>query len=355
MVAAVNVMMSTHPKTLSKPDAKYDLVKFFLSLLVLAIHSELYPMVLYPWLRIAVPLFFVISSYFVFSKMHDAPADKQKQILKKFVARNLQLYLCWFVILLPATYYLRKNVFFTRDILSNVWELVKGFLFGSTFFASWFIMATVIGVLLVHLLCKWLRKDWLVFAVAAVAFVIVTLVSSYPSVLSGTALMTAVQKYSSVFGGITCSFPAALFWVFLGKLFAEQKLKFKSTAWLIVLIFVSGAALFAEWKFVISLNGSFNNDSYFLLAPLCTFLFLGVQKIKPMYWEPSVRFKRASTIIYVAHGSLLYPVSDIAARFLHIRTPLLSYVLTLSCCLFVYLVIELVIKKWPHKVLKMLY
>ena len=40
-----------------KYDSKYDMVKFILSLMVLAIHSALYPMVLYPWLRIAVRCF----------------------------------------------------------------------------------------------------------------------------------------------------------------------------------------------------------------------------------------------------------------------------------------------------------
>lgn len=86
-----------------KYDAKYDLIKFVLSLFVLAIHASVYPMGLFPWLRIAVPLFFMLSAYFVFSKLHSAPADQQKAILKNFVYRNLRLYLFWFVILLPLT------------------------------------------------------------------------------------------------------------------------------------------------------------------------------------------------------------------------------------------------------------
>ena len=86
-----------------KHDSKYDIVKFILSLLVLAIHSTLYPMVLYPWLRIAVPLFFMMSSYFLFSKLREASKDNHRAILRKFVVRNLQLYLCWFIILLPIT------------------------------------------------------------------------------------------------------------------------------------------------------------------------------------------------------------------------------------------------------------
>lgn len=36
----------------------FDVVKFCLALMVVAIHSKLFPMLLYPWLRLAVPLFF---------------------------------------------------------------------------------------------------------------------------------------------------------------------------------------------------------------------------------------------------------------------------------------------------------
>lgn len=44
-----------------------DLAKFVLAFFVVAIHTSFFPKYLYPWLRVAVPLFFIISS-FVFLK-----------------------------------------------------------------------------------------------------------------------------------------------------------------------------------------------------------------------------------------------------------------------------------------------
>lgn len=44
----------------------FDLAKFILAIFIIAIHSEFLPHILYPWLRIAVPLFFVISAYLFF-------------------------------------------------------------------------------------------------------------------------------------------------------------------------------------------------------------------------------------------------------------------------------------------------
>lgn len=342
-----------------KHDSKYDIVKFILSLLVLAIHSTLYPMVLYPWLRIAVPLFFIMSSYFLFSKLREAPKDNQRSILKKFVVRNLQLYLCWFIILLPITVYLRRNIWFSNSFFENVLIILKSIFFGSTFVASWFITATVIGSLIIYFLSKTLKNDFIVLLFSVIAFCFVTITSSYKSVIANTFLIVVIDKYIDFFGGLVCSFPAAIFWIFLGKIFAEEKIKIKSTGLLIILTICSCIALFVEWKFVISLDGSYNNDSYFMLAPLCILLFLGVEKIAPIYWKNSVYFKRASTIIYVAHGSLLPVVSKLTSIVFKVQTPLLSFVFTFIGCITIYTFVEIAIKKCRkhriNKTLKMLY
>lgn len=352
-------MKTTVSVSVPRNDAKYDLVKFFLSLLVLAMHATLYPMVLYPWLRIAVPMFFIMSSYFVFSKLREATKDNQKAILKKFVIRNLQLYLCWFIILSPMTVYLRKEAYFSNGFFENVLNILKSFLFGTTFIASWFIMASIIGVLIIYGLSKLLRNNYLVFLISFFAFCVVSLQSSYRNVIADTVLSDAINIYRDIFGGLVCSFPAALFWVFIGKLFAEQKINFKSNWVLGCLIFCSCIALFVEWKFVMSLNGSYDNDSYFMLAPLCILLFAGIQKIKPIYWKNSVYFKRASTIIYVSHGSLLPVVSKVIYIVFNIKVSLLSFIITFICCIVIYVFIEIVIKKCRNhrieKILKMLY
>lgn len=327
--------------------------------MVLAIHTPLFPMVLYPWLRIAVPLFFIMSSYFVFTKMRNASPDECKTILRKFVVRNLQLYLCWFLILLPLTLYLQRNVWFSQGFLENTINILQSILFGNTFVASWFIKATIIGVIIVYLLSKKLKCNRLMFFVSLFAFCIVTLASSYTAVIGETFVGTAINTYVDFFGGMVCSFPAAIFWVYVGKLFAEQKIKIQPLWLLICLIICSCIALFLEWKFVISLDGSYNNDSYFMLAPLCIFLFAAIQKINPVYWRYSVLLKRASTIIYVTHGSVLSVVRKLISIVFNVSIPLLSFVLTFICCVVIYLFIEIVVEKSkPHrisKIFKLLY
>lgn len=358
-VSAQSVINTSVPDISYKSDSKYDVIKFLLSLMVLAIHSALYPMILYPWLRIAVPIFFVISSKFIFAKLFHASQQTQAKILKKYVLRNLRLYACWFVILLPITLYIRKEQYFSAGFFENVLVILKSILFGSTFVASWFIMASIIGVLIIYFLTKIAHKDYLVLLFALFAFCIVTLTSSYSSIITDTFISSAINGYINIVGDLICSFPAAILWVFIGKLFAERKIVIKSVGVWIFLVICSCIALFAEWKFVISLDGSYNNDSYFMLVPVCFLLFLGVESIKPICWEKSVHLRRASTIIYVIHGSLLQIVSKLTSILFDVKIPVLSFILTLTGCIAIYALIEIALNKCRNrhvcKFLKMLF
>jgi peptidoglycan/LPS O-acetylase OafA/YrhL len=70
-----------------------DLTKFILSFLIVAIHTSLFPHILYPWLRVAVPLFFVISSFLLFSKINSSTSVDKRKIVRKFIVRQIKLYL----------------------------------------------------------------------------------------------------------------------------------------------------------------------------------------------------------------------------------------------------------------------
>ena len=342
-----------------KYDAKFDLIKFILSIFVLAIHSSLYPKILYPWLRIAVPLFFIISSYFLFKKLSDSSKSEHRIILKKFIVRNFKLYFSWFIILMPVTLYIRQQLFIHNGVLENISNIIKSIFFGSTFIASWFIMATIIGVLIIYLLSIWLKNDYIVLCISAVAFCLVTLQSSYTSLIDNTLVSVVINKYIDLFGGLVCSFPASLFWIFIGKMFAENKIKLNSIYVLFFLIVCSSVFLFVEWRTVIYLNGTYANDSYFMLAPLCVFIFLGLERIRPIDWRQSTYFRRLSTVIYVSHGSIVIIISKLLPVVFNVDNPLCSFFLTFLCCIVIYIFIEFMNKKFNRhqlgKILKMLY
>ena len=159
-------------------DAKYDLLKYILSIMVVAIHSTLYPETLFPWLRIAVPLFFIMSSYFLFSQLDYPDTAKQKKILGKYILRNIKLYAFWFTILLPITLYLRRDIYLSGNILLRFIKFLRNLFLGSTFVASWYITASIIGIYIIFYMSKKF-PNFIICIIASVTFMIITFWSSY--------------------------------------------------------------------------------------------------------------------------------------------------------------------------------
>lgn len=94
-----------------KNNDAFDLTKFLMALLVVLIHIKPFggnrPLAI---TRIAVPMFFMTSAYFLFGKIQRTvdEANIKSKIVKKYICRIITLYFAWFVVLSPVTIYVRK-------------------------------------------------------------------------------------------------------------------------------------------------------------------------------------------------------------------------------------------------------
>lgn len=135
-----------------------DVAKFVLSIFVVVIHIhpfEAYTVFLRPVLRTAVPLFFLISSYFFFVRHKDLPTlDDRVAHLEKYVSRNLKLYLFWMIVLLVPT--IKYRQWFANGFFNGVCLWFRAFFTDSTFIASWFIMAAVIATIIITISSRYI-------------------------------------------------------------------------------------------------------------------------------------------------------------------------------------------------------
>lgn len=143
----------------------FDLTKFVMSFMVVAIHSNLCPSVLYPWLRMAVPMFFIISGYILFTRLNHIAEEEQADCVMHYIHRNMKLYMIWFVILLPVTVITRRS-WFDDGTIRGIYRCIRAFLFGSTFRTSWYLTASVTSVLLVYTVSKKMRIHYILAASA---------------------------------------------------------------------------------------------------------------------------------------------------------------------------------------------
>lgn len=320
-------------------NATIDLCKYVMIAMVVAIHTRLTIQVgqcnlLFPWLRVAVPMFFIISGYFLFSKVDQS--DKPRMALRHFVSRMSILYLFWFCVLLPVTLRMYSSEWFSGNVLDGGLNFLKHLFFGSTFRASWFISASIIAAVIIFWIGKILATPLILVAVSFVYFA-VCLDSSYMPFLAKSDFCLAVHKgWRSVFGVPYNSFPVAVFWMSIGKWFAEGGPRVGAVKncfpWWMAFV-VSCCALWVEWFWLGKSTGAWRNDCYFALAPVCILLFSAIKDMS--HWSCDLSWlRRSSTVIYVLHGAIvptvgsLIPVKD--------KAHILCFACVMAICMMVW-------------------
>lgn len=327
-----------------------DLAKFILSIFIVAIHSVFFPEVLYPWLRIAVPLFFIITSFLFFTKIKDLDKNEQNKALWKFVKRNLILYLVWFIILLPITIIIRKS-WFNGDFLQVLWTIVRQIFLGSTFSASWYITASIISVVIVFYLSRKINL-YVILGGSFIIFLFCCLVSGYANAFSFVGQIDkTIRPY---LGDLNLSFWIGLIWISVGKLFADKKIRLNYVV-CITAILVSAVLLYLEYYFTTTyLPTPKNRDGYVFLLPLCCFIFAGLLKFTDKKIKFAVEMRKCSTLIYVSHGAFILGVQTVLGL-LHINILPLVFVISLPLTLAFSILIVWLAKKPKLKFLKYLY
>lgn len=286
---------------LSKGGDKYDLLKVTLSILIVLLHTRPLPNFFFPILRTAVPLFFIISSFFFFNKIQNTNWEFTILSLKRFITRNLYLYLFWFVVLFPVTLY--RHSWFEFGFLMGIIRMIRSFLFGSTFAASWFIMALVIAVSIVTYASKYVG-NWLLVFCSLIAYIFCSSDANYHYLVENIPYIKSVFSliHNSI-GVPYLSFPVALIWVVIAKLIAEHQFSLSLSKGLPLLI-AALVCLYVERNIIIGRSWVLDDDCYLSLLFFCPLFFIIVSQCE-MYLPYASTFRKFSTILYCSHLSIL--------------------------------------------------
>lgn len=284
---------------------KFDILKLVLAIFIVGIHSTRAGMILRPVFRLAVPLFFIISSYLFFLKQCTLSSWRERyKGLKKYAKRILLLYLFWFLLLFPFTIYYREwYVDFCPDKLITI---ARSFFFGSTFVASWFLMASLVGVTIVWLLSSLKVKNSVILAIGIVIYMLCCLVSNYYNLLSHCpSFVKAYTCYTDIFTQPFNSFPCSILFVGIGKILAEKELS-PSNKLLWIVLFFSMVLLYVEFYITQHYFKAYYDDCFLLLPVACACIFMLIGQSSPRKTGyDTIKLRTYSTIIYCCHGTLL--------------------------------------------------
>jgi serine/alanine racemase len=278
-----------------------DLFKFFAALLVVALHtrpfifSEDFDYYVTCFCRIAVPFFFVTTSFFFFLK--------ENPDIKKYTKRLSILYIAWFIIELPFVYQ-RFFVDYDHPLPRQILNFTRSLIFNNTWYASWFIMACIISVNIIYYLSKRLNNTQL-FLLGVGTYAISLLCSSYYGAFD-LLLSDRFAHYHAAFSAYFMpanSFIVALIYVVLGKIIAESvhenKLPFSKKRNIVLL---SGIAVLGIIE-VYSLRWSVSISDAFMFLPFFASLSLMLLLRTRINISPSASkmLRSMSILIYILH------------------------------------------------------
>lgn len=206
-----------------------DVLKFVMAIMIVMIHSNV--LFNFPLLRCAVPLFFIISSYLFFKKIKNVSCEDAKGIYINFLKRASKLYFFWFIVLLP---YLIITTLLMGDIIVFIEFLPINIIFRSTFPASWYISAYIIGISIVY---KFRNHSLVLLIISIICYI----------------SCCAETNYANLFYNIT----------FVKKFFANQNLIFVSYIKELYLSFPAGLIFIWFGKMLATGGGGMENDRYF--------------------------------------------------------------------------------------------
>lgn len=251
-----------------------DLLKFILAVLIVSGHCQLFvefPTIQQWWghlTSIAVPLFFGISAFLFFRKIYSVPEDSNtRPILIHSIKRLTILFLCWYVLMIPITYF----QFFS---LATFKETIFAFFLSCSLRGYWFIKALIINSAILYV-C---RKKYALILCTIIAL-IVYFYCSYNYIYNYNSLLGELHPYYSFYYH-TIAFCIGA-WLARAKSFS-----FTSTIlfslWL--LLFVSCSCIWMDPVFRIV--------SILFIFPI--FFRLKIRNISP----PNLKIMRGMSIIY---------------------------------------------------------
>ena len=281
---------------------KFDVIKFVLAIMILLLHSNSLPHFFLPIMRMAVPLFFIMTSYFFFLKYIKCILPEEKKCrLIKFLKRNFFLYIFYCIILLPITIKVRPE-WFDGGILYTITQMLKSFLFTGFFKASWFILASIYSILIVSFFSKYLNNKWMLIG-SILFYILACLDSNYAAIVG----KDVIDSFNHDYFRLCNSFFSALVWVIIGKILAEQPIRIK-TKWMIVSVIIPFTMLYFEHFLIRKFSLYGETDCYLSLLVCVPIIFIMIGQSNFIKGKDSVFCRKASVIIYCTHVAVLHVV-----------------------------------------------
>lgn len=303
-----------------------DILKFLMAILIVGEHSCIYALLGDTYVEsvmknipgICVPVFFIVSSFFFFSKFRKAETDKERVAqVWKFEKRIISLYVFWSIVNIPYAVYLQHQRGCDAGMVQN---LLRDFFFGNAFTGSWFLGAMMVGVPLIALVTGGGNKRYSKVGEVLLG-ISVTLLYIY---VFEPAVYPALDAwYRAHFVSPILSFPRGLLWLMTGYVLSSpdtlEKVKSVSIYLMALLLIV---ALLVSPCYPSEYSG----------IPTAILMFVCTCRLRLKDSPVYKRLRIYSIVIYCSHGTVIPVVSRAFHLFFQPNGIVQLVVTVLVCC-----------------------
>ena len=235
---------------------------------------------------IAVPIFFVLSSYFVFKKTRK---EKTWKPIVNFENRINSLYVYWILVLSPVILAIWHKEYLKEDISTTFLLFIKNYFFAYQFGASWFLGALIVGVPLIMFLKKVFTERFL-WLVPLIVYLYLNIADESHFIFSW---------YTENIRTPILSFPNGLLWLCLGFYMTNEKIMHQ--------LHVIPTSIYYIMVVVYFFAGIIHKESTFILIvpTVVSVIMIFYKRSWNLSVETCIFLRNCSIIIFCMHFSLI--------------------------------------------------
>ena len=317
----------------------YDLLKFIMALLIVAIHTNAF---YGPWfctwvqpvVYIAVPVFFVLSSMFFFIKVRKK-ISQRFSILKQYIKRICTLYCFWFIMNIP--FIQNDHHYFIDAVGGDFVRLILDILLRYTFSGSWFFSSLALAVVIYTVFLKFKY----VLNCILTCSVILLLYISWHDILPPDYVVFYGWLQTVLREELSLTICSSLGWVGIGVWFSSDNMQkiiikarnIKAVLWLLLSLFTT-----ILYVFNCSFGLKWLNIILIIVLTCLYVITAGSMKIKQNM--TLYKLRKMSVLFFMLHFIIIFTSSFIIKRITQLEYVSLAdyvgfisgYLIVLSIC-----------------------
>lgn len=306
-----------------------DIYRMLASIMIVAIH--IYPLAAFHdgidylftrvLFRIAVPLFLMITGYYLLPK-----AETNLSILKKYTIKIIKIYIFSILLYLPINLY--NGYFQNFSILS----LIKDIFITGTFYHLWYFPALLYGLWILYFILKIKDKKYIIIILAAL-YIIGLFGDSYYGLIENIAFIrTFYNAIFSIFDYTRNGLFYTPIFLYIGYHVKKDK-KNKLSENHILYIGICICLLITEGMLIYGLNLYRHNSMYISLIPLSITLFSYLLHYNK---GTNKKIRNDATMLYILHPFfiiIIHTISSIIQIPIIYQNSMIQFILVLSLTL----------------------